>query len=76
MEPDTNKIDDAVLALLLLGLHDGGRVWKTFDWGAMDRLAAKGYISEPRGKSKSVALSEEGETRARELFAKMFGGEF
>ena len=27
MELDTQRIDDAVLALLLLGLHDGDRVW-------------------------------------------------
>ncbi len=31
MELDTDKIDDAVLALLLLGRHDGDRVWKGFD---------------------------------------------
>lgn len=38
MELDTNKIDDAVLALLYLGLHDGVRAWKGFDWEAMNRL--------------------------------------
>jgi hypothetical protein len=27
----TDRIDDAVLALLLLGLHDGHRAWKSFD---------------------------------------------
>jgi hypothetical protein len=31
MELDTNKIDDAVLALLYLGLHDGARAWKALD---------------------------------------------
>ncbi len=36
MELDTNKIDDAVLALLHLGLDNGGRAWKDFDWDAMD----------------------------------------
>jgi hypothetical protein len=45
VEADKDKIDDAVLALLLLGYHEGGRVWKTFDWEAMDRLAEKGFIS-------------------------------
>lgn len=29
------RIDDAVLALLLLGLHEGDRAWKSFDWDAM-----------------------------------------
>jgi len=35
---DTRKIDDAVLALLYLCLHDGTRAWKGFDWDAMNRL--------------------------------------
>ena len=73
MKTDTNRIDDAVLALLLLGLHDGDRAWKGFDWDAMERLAQKGFISEPQGKAKSVVFSEEGLARARELFEAMFG---
>jgi hypothetical protein len=49
------RIDDAVLALLWLGRHDGGwRTWKGFDWDAMDRLHRKGMISDPVGKAKSV----------------------
>ena len=75
MKTDTNRIDDAVLALLLLGLHDGDRAWKGFDWAAMERLAQKGFISEPRGKAKSVVFSDEGLARARELFAAMFGAD-
>ncbi len=75
MKTDTNRIDDAVLALLLLGLHDGDRAWKGFDWAAMERLAEKGLISEPRGKTKSVVFSEKGLARARELFAAMFGAD-
>jgi hypothetical protein len=38
----------------------------------MDRLHSKGYISDPKSKAKSVVLSEEGEKRSRELFAKYF----
>ena len=30
MKLDTNRIDDAVLALLLLGLHEDDRAWKSF----------------------------------------------
>jgi hypothetical protein len=33
MAINTDRIDDCVLALLLLGRHDGQRVWKSFDWG-------------------------------------------
>jgi hypothetical protein len=38
MEIDKGRIDDAVLALLYLTLHDGCRAWKGFDWDAMERL--------------------------------------
>lgn len=71
--PDPDKIDDAVLALLLLGEHsDGGAVWKSFDWAAMDRLHAKGMISEPRSKAKAVYLTDEGRAEAVRLFKLMF----
>jgi hypothetical protein len=73
MELDTNKIDEAVLALLYLGLHDGARAWKGFDWDAMERLHEQGYITDPRGKAKSVVFTEEGLERARNLLEKLFG---
>jgi hypothetical protein len=38
MDIDTDRIDDAVLALMWLGFHNGARAWKPFDWDAMDRL--------------------------------------
>lgn len=70
---DKTKIDDAVLALLLLGIHDGRRAWKGFDWDALDRLYRKGYISNPRGRAKSVAFSDKGIKRAERLLALLFG---
>jgi hypothetical protein len=73
MELDTEKIDEAVLALLYLGLHDGARAWKGFDWDAMDRLHRQGYITDPRGKAKSVVFTEEGLQRAKALLQKLFG---
>jgi hypothetical protein len=73
VELDTNKIDDAVLALLYLGLHDGARAWKGFDWDAMERLHERGYISQPRGKAKSVVFTEEGLERAERLLYELFG---
>ena len=51
MALDEGKIDQAVLALLYLGLHDGARAWKGFDWQAMNRLHEEGFISDPRGKA-------------------------
>ncbi len=73
MNLNTDRIDDAVLPLLLLGLHDENRVWKSFDWEAMGRLHAKGLISDPVGKAKSVALSEEGLNQAQALLQSLFG---
>ncbi|HEX3881548.1 MAG TPA: DUF6429 family protein [Stellaceae bacterium] len=72
MEIDAERIDEAVLALLLLGLHDGSRVWKSFDWDAMDRLHKKGLICDPVGKAKSVVLTEDGKREAERLFARLF----
>jgi len=72
MEIDEEKIDDAVLALLYLTLHDGGRVWKSMDWEVMNRLHEKGLISNPVGKAKSVLFTEEGQQKSEELFEKIF----
>lgn len=73
MSQQTNKIDDAVLALLSLTLHDGYRAWKGFDWNVLNRLHEKGMIDDPRNKTKSVVLTAEGLRRSKELFAAMFG---
>src|SRR5262245_10164174 len=73
MELDQDKIDNVVLALLYLGLHDGARAWKSFDWDVMDRLHEKGYISNPQSKAKSVVFTEEGLERAERLLAALFG---
>ncbi len=74
MEIDTDKIDDAVLGLLYLTLHDGVRAWKGHDWDALDRLHRKGMIYDPESNTKSVVLTEAGlaenERSFRALFAK------
>ena len=67
MEVDTDRIDQAVL-----GLHDGCRAWKGFDWNVMDRLHRKGFISDPVGKAKSVVFTEEGLREAERLFRELF----
>jgi hypothetical protein len=72
MALDTDRIDEAVLALLQLGLHDQYRAWKGFDWDAMNRLHEKGMIENPVNKAKSVVFTTEGLSRSRELFDKMF----
>jgi len=72
MEIDRDKIDDAVLALLWLTLHDERRAWKGLDWDALDRLHEKGLIGNPAKKAKSVVLTDEGLNRAEELFRALF----
>lgn len=70
---DEAKIDRAVLALLSLTVHDGGRAWKTFDWDAMNRLHTKGFISNPVGTAKSVVLTDAGLAEAQRLAQELFG---
>lgn len=74
---NTDKIDDAVLGLLYLGHWLDGpdnvaRSWKSFDWDAMARLHEKGLISDPVSKAKSVVLSEDGISKAKTAFEKLF----
>ncbi len=72
---DKNKVDEAVLALLYLNYfgHQGViRAWKGFNWDAMNRLYEEGYISDPKGKAKSVIVTEEGQKAAEELFKRLF----
>ena len=75
MDMDKDRIDEAVLALLYLGLHDKVRAWKSFDWEAMNRLHAMGLISNPVGKAKSVVFTEEGLRRAEAAFLAMFAAD-
>jgi len=72
MDIDTDKIDEAVLALLYLTLHDGVRAWKGHDWDALDRLYRKWMIDNPVGKAKSVVLTDEGLAESERLFRKLF----
>ena len=79
MNPNLEKIDEAVLALLYLTrFQEGGgpfavtRAWKGHDWDAMDRLHQKGMILDPVVKAKSVVLTEKGEKLCEELFRKHF----
>jgi len=77
MDYDKNKVDELTLALLFLVTHDrqeglGARVWKGFDWGTMDRLYEKGFITNPATQAKSVAMTEGGFKKSEELFRKHF----
>lgn len=79
MKPNNEKIDEAVLALLHLtsfSEREFGmkltRAWKGHDWDALNRLHEKGLIGNPRGKAKSVSLTDEGAKQAERLFEQLF----
>jgi len=72
MEMDTDRIDETVLGLLWLTLHDGRRAWKGHDWDVLDRLCEQGMIYDPVNKAKSVVLTDEGLVRAKEVFYCLF----
>lgn len=72
MTIDTDRIDDAVLALLHLTLQDENRAGKGFDSAALGRLHQKGLIDDPAGESSSVTLTGDGLQRSKVLFEKMF----
>lgn len=75
MNMDEDKIDDAVLALLQLTLHEGARAWKGLDFDTMNRLYKKGFILDPANKNKSVVLTEQGLEKSRNLFEELFSNE-
>ena len=72
MPLDTGRIGDARLALLLLGLHDGDRVWKSSDWDALNRRYEKRFISNPVGRAQSVAMRPGGKATADVLLQSFF----
>lgn len=69
---DTAAIDEAVLALFYLTLHDHNRTWKSVDWDTLNRLHERGLIDDPVNKAKSVVLTEEGLSESKRLFEKYF----
>jgi len=51
---DEDKVDDVVLALMYLTIHDEARAWKGFDWDALNRLHEKGFIAGPGTKQSRL----------------------
>lgn len=81
MEYDKDKVDEMALALIFLHSFQEEyvkgefitRAWKDLSWEVMNRLHEKGYISDPKGKARSVVLTDEGEKLSKELFTQFFG---
>jgi hypothetical protein len=72
MATNTDKIDDAVLALLHLTLHDQSHASAGFAPEVLVRLHEKGMIEDPAGRSDSVELTPDGLQRSKALYATMF----
>lgn len=75
MKCKEESVDEMVLALMLLTTFresSGFRTWKGYDWEVLDRLHGKGFIGNPKSKSRSVELTEDGRRRSEELFRKHF----
>ena len=76
---NTDKIDEATLALLfLVSFEERGqqRAWKGFDFDTLKRLHEQGMIADyPLNKNKSLTLSKQGYQRAKALFSELFEDE-
>ncbi len=73
---DHDKLSQAALAILGLTMFEdygAARVWKGMDWDLLDALHERGWIDDPKGKAKSVMLTEEGEALAKEFLQRHFG---
>jgi len=76
MNIDEDKIDEVVLALLHLTSFKEGevmRAWKSYDWSVLDRLHEKGFISNPKAKTKSIVIFDSGAQQGEKLVSKYFG---
>lgn len=73
MEYDDQRIENAVLALLATFSFNGGNTWRGFDFEVMDKLYEQGFITQPKGRAKSVWLTPEGLERGRQLARLLFG---
>ena len=79
MDYDTEKVDQATLALLYLTLHEtsdfGGRAWRAYDREALNRLHDKKLIGDPMPEAETVVITADGLEESRRLFYELFGSE-
>jgi len=73
MDYDEKRIEETVLALLAAFSFEGGRTWKGFDFDVMDRLHAEGFIDDPKGRTKSVWLTQKGLDQGLRSAERLFG---
>ncbi len=76
MKYDKDKVDEMILALFYLTSSSdqyATRAWKGLDLAVLDRLHARGYLGDPRGKGPTIDLTETGAKLSKKLFIKYFG---
>jgi len=76
MPQQLTKLEQLTLVLLhQTAFQEGGdlRSWKGYDWGIMNQLHAKGLITDPVRKAKSVFLTDDGRRQAEALVAEYLG---
>jgi hypothetical protein len=72
---DWDKVDEMALALMYLTTfeeHGVFRTWKGYDWGVLNRLHKRGWITDPVSKAKAVSLSDEAQRLSRDMFERHF----
>ena len=70
---DKDKLAEIALALLWLSAHGDEhymRAWKGLDWDVTGLLFERGWITDPKNKSKSVLFTDEGRELSEKLFNK------
>jgi hypothetical protein len=71
MQPDEDKVDDAVWAALFHARPQRS-AWKGFDWSAMNRPHNKGMIQNPAGKPNRLSSPKRGVAESWRLFRELF----
>ena len=72
---DQNRLSEVALAILGLTAFTDRQVvraWKGMDWDLLDQLYKKGWISDPKGKAKSVVFTAEGAKLAEDFLTQHF----
>jgi uncharacterized protein DUF6429 len=62
----------ALMYLTTFEEHGVFRTWKGYDWGVLNRLHKRGWITDPVSKAKSVSLSDEAQRLSRDMFERHF----
>ena len=74
MNIDKTKTAESAMALLALNMFEDGpayRAWKGMNWDVLNDLFERGWILDPKGKSRSVVFTEEGRILATQFMEQL-----